>query len=104
MPEEIKGGGSIGRRSLVHMPKTTLAIIPCTHVLRPFCDYPLVFGDGKRRLDRRGNTRRDVVLHRKDIRQLAVVTLSPEMGTRCRIDQLAADAHALPGPAHAALQ
>ena len=57
-----------------------------------------------RRLDRGGDTRSDVVLHREDVGQISVVTLGPEMRTGGRIDQLAGDAHALPRPAHAALE
>src|SRR6516225_2840961 len=70
----------------------------------PLRDYALVFGAGQRRLDRCGDTRGDVVLHREDVSQIPVVTLGPEMGTGGCIDQLAADAHPLSGPAQATLE
>jgi hypothetical protein len=85
----------------VHMPEAPLAIIPGTHVLRPFRDYALAFGAGQRWLDRGDDPRGDVVLHRKDVSQIPVVTLRPEMGTGGCVDELAADAHPLPSPAHA---
>src|SRR5215813_688083 len=73
-------------------------------MLRPFCDYALTFGAGQRRLDRRNDTRGDVVLHGEDIGQISVVTLGPEMGPGGYIDKLAADAHPLPGSAHATFE
>ena len=88
----------------MHVPEATLAIIPRTHVLRSLPDNALALSAGQRWLDRGGDTRGDVVLHREDVSQIAVVTLGPEMGTGGCIDQLAGDAHALPGPAHATLE
>ena len=70
----------------------------------PLRDYALVFGAGQRRLDRGGDTGGDVVLHSEDVGQVPVVTLGPEMGTGGYIDELAADAHPLAGPAHATLE
>src|ERR1700730_15196549 len=102
--EQPVGCNAIGPSALVHVPEAALAIIPGAHVLRPLRDYPLALGAGQRWLDRGGDTRGDVVLHREDVSQIAVVTLGPEMGTGGCIDQLAGDAHALPGPAHAALE
>src|SRR5438105_5676615 len=99
--EQAVGCDAIGPSALVHMPDAALAIIPGAHVLRPLGDYALAFGAGQRGLDRRGDTRRDVVLHRENVSQISVVTLGPEMGTGGGIDQLAGDAHAPPGPAHA---
>ena len=43
-------------------------------------------------------------MHREDVSQIPVVTLGPEMGTGGCIDQLAADAHPLSGPAQATLE
>src|SRR5438309_11338305 len=86
------------------MPEAALATLPGADVLRPLRDYALAFGAGQRRLDRGDDTRGDVVLHREDVGQISVVTLGPEMGTGGCIDKLAGDAHALPGPAHAALE
>jgi len=88
----------------VHVPEAALAIIPGAHVLRALRDYALAFGAGQRWLDRGGDTRGDIVLHRENVCQISVVTLSPEMGTGGCIDQLAGDAHALPDPAHATLE
>src|SRR6266446_1352904 len=102
--EQAVGCHAIGLSALVHMPEATLAIIPGAHVLRPLRDYALAFGAGQRWLDRGGDTRGDVVLNREDVSQIAVVTLSPEMGTGGCIDQLAGDAHTLPGPAHATFE
>src|SRR6516165_2236931 len=102
--EQTKGCDAIGAGALVHMPEAALAIIPGAHVLRPLCDYALAFGAGERRLDRGDHTRGDVVLHREDVSQIPVVTLGPEMGPGGCIDKLAADAHPLPRPAHAAFE
>src|SRR5262252_400944 len=73
-------------------------------MLRPLGDYALAFGAGQRRFDRRDHTRADVVLHGEDVGQIPVISLGPEMGTSGYIDELAADAHSLPGPAHAPLE
>ena len=82
--EQAVGRDAISSSALVHMPEPALAIIPGTHVLRPFRDYALAFGAGQRWLDRGDDPRGDVVLHRKDVSQIPVVTLGPEMGTgRC---------------------
>src|SRR6516225_4220300 len=102
--EKAVGRDALGAGALVHMPEAALAIIPGAHVLRPFRDYALDFGAGQRWLDRCGDTRGDVVLHREDVSQIPVVTLGPEMGTGGCIDQLAADAHPLSGPAQATLE
>src|SRR6516164_3490288 len=102
--EQTKGCDAIGPGALVHMPEAALAIIPGAHVLRPFRDHALALGAGQRRLDRGGDTRGDVVLHREDVCQIPVVTLGPEMGTGGYIDELAADAHPLPDPPHAAFE
>src|SRR6516162_2428148 len=95
---------AIGAGALVHMPEAALTIIPSAHVLGPFRDYALAFGAGQRWLDRGGDTRSDVVLHCEDVSQIPVVTVGPEMGTGGYIDKLAADAHPLPGSAHATLE
>src|SRR6516165_2131985 len=102
--EQTVGCDAIGAGALVHMPEAALAIIPGAHVLRPLCDYALAFGARQRRLDRGDDTRGDVVLHREDVSQIPVVTLGPEMDPGSCIDKLAADAHPLPGPAHAAFE
>src|SRR5215471_10794621 len=102
--EQTVGCLAIAAGALVHMPEPALAIIPRAHVLRPLRDYALAFGARQRRLDSGGDARSDVVLHRKDIGQVAVVSLSPEMGAGGNIDKLAADAHPLPGPAHATFE
>src|SRR6516164_4642989 len=44
--EQAVGCDAIGAGALVHMPEAALAIIPGTHVLRPFRDYALAFGAG----------------------------------------------------------
>src|SRR6516165_4003600 len=97
--EQAVGRLAIGRSALVYVPEAALAIIPGAHVLRPLRDNALAFGAGQRWLDRGGDTRGDVVLHREDVSQIAVVTLGPEMGPGGSIDQLAGDTHTLPGPA-----
>src|SRR6516162_1848319 len=102
--EQAVGRDAIGPSAFVHMPEAPLAIIPGTHVLRPFRDYALAFGAGQRWLDRGDDTRGDVVLHREDVSDIPVVALGPQMGTGGCIDQLAADAHPLPGSAHASLE
>src|SRR6516162_6159090 len=102
--EQAVGRDAISSSALVHMPEAALAIIPGAHVLRPFCDYALAFGAGQCWLDRGDDTRGDVVLHREDVGQISVVALGPEMGTGGGIDKLTADAHPLPGPAHATLE
>src|SRR5215469_8865744 len=73
-------------------------------MLRPLGDYALAFGAGQRWFDRRDHTRADVVLHGEDVGQIPVISLGPEMGAGGYIDKLAADAHPLPGPAHAPLE
>src|SRR5262245_24638986 len=95
---------AIAAGALVHMPEPALAIIPRAHVLRPLRDYALAFGARQRRFDSGGDPRSDVVLHHEDIGQVAVVSLSPQMGAGGDIDKLAADAHALPGSAHIAFE
>src|SRR6516165_2338516 len=102
--EQAVGRDAISSSALVHMPEAALAIIPGAHVLRPLCDYALSFGAGQCWLDRGDDTRGDVVLHREDVGQISVVTLGPEMGTGGYIDELAADAHPLPDPPHAAFE
>src|SRR4029077_4474090 len=95
---------AIGPGALVHMPEPALAIIPGAHVLGTLCDYALGLSAGQCWLDRGGDTRGDVVLHCEDVGQIPVVTLRPEMGAGGCVDELAADAHPLPGPAHAPLK
>src|SRR5215469_4799863 len=102
--EQAVGCLAIAAGALVHMPEPALTIIPSAHVLRPLRDYALALGARQRRLDSGGDARSDVVLHREDIGQVAVVSLSPEMGAGGDIDKLAADAHALPGSAHATFE
>src|SRR5215472_9155914 len=102
--EQTVGCLAIAAGALVHMPEPALTIIPGAHVLRPLRDYALAFGARQRRLDSGGDARSDVVLHREDISQVTVVSLSPEMGAGGNIDKLAADAHPLPGPAHATFE
>src|SRR6516162_1291178 len=102
--EQIKGCDAVGTGALVHVPEAALTIIPGAHVLGPFGDYALALGTGQRRLDRGGDTRGDIVLHREYVGQIPVVTLGPEMGTGGCIDKLAADAHPLSGPAQATLE
>jgi hypothetical protein len=55
-------------------------------------------------LKRAGDGRRDLILHRKNVGQLAVVALRPEMAAVGGRDQLRGDADAAPGPPHAAFQ
>src|SRR6516165_2775623 len=86
------------------MPEPALTIIPGAHVLRPLRDYTLAFGARQRRLDSGRDARSDVVLHREDISEVTVVSLSPEMGAGSNIDKLGADAHALPGSAYATFE
>src|SRR6516162_5445469 len=102
--EQTVGCLAIASGALVHIPEPALTIIPRTHVLRPLRDYTLAFGARQRRLDRGGDARSDVVLHREDVGQISIVTLGPEMGAGGNIDKLAADAHPLPGSAHATLE
>src|SRR6516164_6100584 len=102
--EQAVGCLAIAAGALVHMPEPALTIIPRAHVLRPLRDYTLAFRARQRRLDSGGDARSDIVLHREYIGQVAVISLSPEMGAGGNIDKLAADAHPLPGSAHATLE
>src|SRR5215510_2405082 len=102
--EQTVGCLAIAAGAPVRMPEPALTVIPRAHVLRPLRDDALAFGARQRRLDSGGDARSDVVLHREDIGQVAVVSLSPEMGAGGNIDKLAADAHALPGSAHATFE
>ncbi len=61
-------------------------------------------GDENLRCHRADDAVRDLVLKRKDISQLAIVFIRPQMIAVDRIDQLAGHAHAIGGPAYAALQ
>src|SRR5215471_7708016 len=85
--EQTVGCLAIAAGALVHMPEPALTIIPRAHVLRPLRDDTLAFRARQRRLDSGGDARSDVVLHREDVGQIAVVSLGPEMGTGGNIDE-----------------
>src|SRR5215470_15444522 len=102
--EQTVGCLAIAAGAPVHMPEPALTVIPRAHVLRPLRDDALAFGARQRRLDSGGDARSDVVLHREDVGEIPVVSLSPEMGAGGNIDKLAADAHPLPGSAHTSLE
>ncbi|MGC2201399.1 MAG: hypothetical protein WA633_14810 [Stellaceae bacterium] len=48
-----------------------------------------MLGLGQRRLDDPGDARRDLVLHREDVAEVAVIALGPDVGTRYCVDNCA---------------
>ena len=71
------------------------------HARRVPCRRPLA---GQLRLQHGGNRRRDLVLHGKDIGELAVPTLRPHRTAIGRIDQLGSHTNALPALPHASFE
>ena len=56
------------------------------------------------RLDRRDHPLGDLVLHRENVGEVAVVALGPDVVAGCGFDQLRGDADAVAGFAHAAFE
>src|SRR6185437_13892558 len=65
---------------------------------------PRTFGADEPDFERGHDLRRDVVLHRENIHQLAVVAFGPEMRAAPGVDELARYAHAIARFAHAAFE
>src|SRR5262249_1698543 len=54
--------------------------------------------------DSSDHTGRDVILQIENILKGSIETIRPDVGSGCSINELSCDPHALPAPAHAALQ
>src|SRR5690242_7001167 len=85
---------------LVEVPKSSLIGFPSIETFRRFAQYALLFGFGQRRLDDASNARRDLVLHGKDVTEVAVIALGPDMDAGGGVDQLRGDAHSITALAH----
>ena len=55
-------------------------------------------------LDRSHDLFRNFILQGKNVRQVAVVSIGPDVIAGCGVDELRGDAHAIAALAHAALQ
>jgi hypothetical protein len=64
----------------------------------------LLFGIGNGRGDGDRHRLGDVVLQRKNVSEIAVVPLGPDMIAGLGLDQLRGDADAICGPSHAAFE
>src|SRR5262245_61096694 len=69
-----------------------------------FTSCPLDLGRPELRFDRADNAARHPVLQLEDIVQCAVEAIGPDVRAGGRVDQLAGDAHAVAGFAHAAFE
>jgi hypothetical protein len=77
---------------------------PCAEIVRGPRQRANPFRRHQARLDRGDDIAGDLVLHGKNIAELAVVALRPMMAAGDRVDQLRADADAFSRAAHAAFQ
>jgi hypothetical protein len=65
---------------------------------------PKSFGGEEPRFYRGGDAACNLILHGKDVAELAIIPFGPVMPAGRRIDKLGADAQAIAGPPHAAFQ
>src|SRR5208282_2311958 len=78
--------------------------IPCVEAVGRLARGALAFAALYRRQDRGGGAGGDLVLHRKNIGEVAVIALGPEMPAGRRLDQLRGHPHSIAGLAHAAFK
>src|SRR5687768_4077703 len=94
----------IQREGLLETLTATLRVLGCeaplvvavSEIVRVWrqARHPALGRERQLQLQRTGNRGRDVVLHREDIRELAVVALRPEMGAVASEYQLRRDTNA----------
>src|SRR5258708_30099009 len=70
-------------------------MVPCFEAARVFPHCNPRFEETDRRIDGSCNTRRDLVLKFEDIRQVAVISLSPYVRTALNADQLGGNANSI---------
>src|SRR5215831_21344370 len=75
-----------------------------TEVLRRLAAGPLDLGEAQPRFDRANDIRRHLVLQIENVVDRTVETVGPDMRAGGGVNQLASDAHAVAGLAHAALE
>ena len=88
----------------VCMPQAALIEFPGAQVVGALRPCPLALCLAELGLDRADQCRRDFVLHGKDVFEVAVVALRPDMIARCAFDQLRCDTNAIACLAHAAFE
>src|SRR3954454_1527933 len=86
------------------MPKAALIGGPGIETVRRLAHRALPFGIGYRRCDRNSYRLGDLVLHRENVSEIAVIALSPDMLAGFGLDQLRGDADAVAGFAQAAFE
>jgi len=89
---------------LRHMPQATLAGFPCAKALRRLAKGAANLGISNGWQDSSDDSHPDLVLHRKHIFECAIITLSPNVVPRLRIDKLGGDTNTAATAAHAAFQ
>ena len=98
-PRRIVGGGQ-----LPEMRERARDKIPGIEIVDRSRLAAHTLGRHELRLDRCGDARRDLVLQREDVGQLAVVSLCPDMIAGRRVHKLGGDAHPLSALAHASFE
>src|SRR5262249_6432947 len=88
------------RSEFVEVPKSPLVGLPGIEPFRRFAQYSLLLGISERWLDDPSHACRDLVLHGKDIVDVAVVAFGPDMSAGGCIDQLRGNAHPITALAH----
>ena len=86
------------------MPQAALVGRPGIEALRQLAQGAVLLGIRNRWGDRNGGRLGDLVLHGKDVSEIAVVTLGPDMLAALGFDQLRSDADAIAGFAQAAFE
>jgi hypothetical protein len=87
-----------------HMPQPALVGRPGVEVVWRLAHRPLQLGLSDRRGDRDRHRLTDLVLHREDVGEVAVVALGPDVVAGLRLDQLSGNADAVAGFAQAAFE
>src|SRR5579864_5199866 len=88
LAEEILGNLVVLAAIFVEMPHAALVGLPGIETVGPLAQDTLLFGGKKGRLDDTSDRSGDLVLHREDIEEVAIVPFGPNMCAGDRVDQL----------------
>ena len=91
-------------KNLARVPKATLVRLPRSEVFWQLAQRAPLLRIRDSRQDRGYYRSGNIVLHGKDIGQIAVVTLRPDMVAGIGVDEFCRDADPLAAPTHAAFQ
>src|SRR5215472_13651897 len=104
MLKELLGESVVVRPELAQMPQTALVCGPGVKALWRLANSTLHLGVGDGRSDGNCNRFGDLVLKRENVRERAIVAISPEMLASFSFSQLCGNSDAIAGLAHTAFE